>query len=110
VQWDRLYELLLRTRESYGTFMTILGREGTVVSPIHINITDQRVCKALSERAARNGKSASEEAIDILQKELCIPSCEPEEATTLFLNLMWEDTRTPQEILDDFPRFRRDDD
>jgi plasmid stability protein len=100
----------LRARESYDTFKGESDREGTVAMPIHIKLSNENVCKALQERAARTHMAVSEVVLDILRDALLAHTSDPAKATTLFLDLKWEDTRTAQEILNDFPRFRKNED
>jgi plasmid stability protein len=74
---------------------------------LQVRDIDDRLYDTIKQRARMDNRSISQEVISILEKHLSAPDTFNARTTREFLNLLWEDSRTAGEIIDDLEKSRK---
>ena len=76
---------------------------------LQVRDVDDRLYETLRTRAAQDKRSISQEVVHILEKYLSIPGAYDQNPTDEFLKLAgsWEDERSPEEIVSEIRKSRK---
>jgi plasmid stability protein len=74
---------------------------------LQVRDIDDRLYDTLKQRAQMENRSISQEVISILTGYLSAPNTFNTHTTREFLNLVWEDNRSADEIIDDIEKNRK---